>query len=67
MWQPIESAPKDCIVLCAWPPLNDSQGWMLNIAKWKGRKGFCIAGGAARAPMTQPTHWTYLPPPPSDT
>jgi hypothetical protein len=68
-WEPIETAPRDKVILCAWPPLgggDDPSHWLLHVARWKRSKGFCPANSSARNLCQQPTHWKELPSPPRD-
>ena len=69
-WQPIESAPKDELILI-WPTYSDGRP---RSAKWRAMKrGFMVENGGrwehgygAAIPM-KPTHWMPLPQPPDTT
>ena len=52
-WQPIETAPKD-IMIMTW------DGASIDIAKWAWEDSWIGCDG----PSYIPTHWRHLPPPP---
>lgn len=62
-WQPIETAPKDGMVLVYCPDAR--QGKEIVAAQLKAGKPFLVSGIFAfdHAPAT---HWMPLPPPPKD-
>lgn len=63
-WQPIETAPKDCILLLGYLPHPRMDGsrrvyegrWHEEQSTWTSTNGFLIHTGA--------THWMPLPSPP---
>jgi len=57
-WQPIETAPKDQLVLMYYPPLVAPRGGSV-------RPDMYRVGYVGDSPR-EPSHWMPLPPPPKD-
>lgn len=58
-WQPIETAPEDCLVLVWASPRDDLPGFV-TIAKWNEWAGWCVDE------LRDTTHWRPLPEGPAD-
>ena len=70
-WQPIETAPKTGIPFLAVVPSSYSEARQVRIVQWGKTShiplyGFCLADqGVEDFDICEPTHWMYLPAPPS--
>lgn len=58
-WQPIETAPRDGTIFIAWFGEYAESGYF-----WEG--GSFVWQHDGDSPMTGPTHWMPMPPPPED-
>jgi hypothetical protein len=59
MWQPIETAPKDKLII-VWAPPREGLSGFVTCCQWHEDAGFCVDE------IRVPTHWRPMPLPPTD-